>query len=157
MKPVLYLVPVALALLACRREETARAPKAVEVEESPGMVAEEQGIPKAIVIPESQLNAPGPDASAEGRAVIEVRPASPSQPRKRLPQQVMEKVGQGLETAGQKTREAAVVAEERTEEAIGIAREKTETGLRDAANATGKFLKRAGEKIEEKAKEAEEP
>ena len=43
MKPVLYLLPVALALIACRREETAGAPKAVEVEESKEPVVEDRG------------------------------------------------------------------------------------------------------------------
>ena len=101
-------------------------------------------MPRAVAVPE------------EGGVIVPKAPAAPTPPRKRLPQ-VVDKVGQGLETAGQKTREAAASAEVHTEEVLGIAREKTETGLRKAADATGKFIQRAGEKIEEKAGEADEP
>lgn len=157
MKPAAYLFPAILALAACKREETTGTPpKAVEVDANAVATNDAAEAPKAIVIPEERVEPRVLAVPEEGGLIIPKEPAAPTPPRKRLPQ-VVNKVGQGLESAGQKTREAAVVAEERTTEAIGIAREKTETGLRDAADATGKFLKRAGEKIEEKAKEAEEP
>lgn len=164
MKPVFYIIPVAFVLAACKRDETVNAPKAVEVDEQTVVVAEEAvivpeegAVPKAVIVPESSLHFPSGNSVAQGVGAEEgvVAPVPPI-PRKRLAQ-VVDKVGQGLETAGQKTQEAAAVAEKRTEDALGIAREKTETGLRNAAGATGNFLKKAGEKIEEKAKEAEEP
>jgi hypothetical protein len=157
MKPAAYLFPAILALAACKREETTGTPpKAVEVEENALATNEAAEAPKAIVIPEERVVPRAVAVPEEGGVIVPKAPAAPTPPRKRLPQ-VVDKVGQGLETAGQKTREAAASAEVHTEEVLGIAREKTETGLRKAADATGKFIQRAGEKIEEKAGEADEP
>jgi hypothetical protein len=155
MKPAIRLFPVVFVLAACNRDETASAPKAVEVGEVQVAAPESREVPKAIVVPESELTAPAAVTPRAGRVIVKEPAAKPS-PRKRLAQ-VVDKVGQELEIAGQKTREAATVAEERTEEAVGVAREKTETGLRKATGVTGGFLKKVGEKIEEKAEETGEP
>jgi hypothetical protein len=156
MKPAAYLFPAILALAACKREETTGTPpNAVEVNEnvvatndaaeaSKAVVPGERVVPRVLAVPE------------EGGLIIPKAPAAPTPPRKRLPQ-VVSKVGQGLETAGQKTREVAAGTKAHTEEVLGIAREKTEAGLRKTADATGKLLQRAGEKIEEKAGEARDP
>jgi hypothetical protein len=155
MKSAFHLFPVVLVLAACNRDEAANAPKAVEVEETPMTASESSAVPRAVVVPESEL---GPPVAArpQGGKLIVKEPSAPSAPRKRLPQ-VVDKVGEALETAGRKTQEAAAVAEERVPEALDVGREKTEVGLRKAADATGNFLQQAGEKIEEKAEQAGEP
>jgi hypothetical protein len=155
MSPAVRLFPVVLVLAACNRDETTSAPKAVEVEEAPVAASESSEVPKALVVSGSELTAPAVMAPWEGKVIVK-GPAAKPPPRKRLAQ-VVEKVGEGLETTGQKTREAAAVAEERTGEAIDVARERTKTGFRKAADASGDFLQRAGEKIEGKAEEAGEP
>ena len=157
MKPAIYLFPAILALVACKREETTGTPpKAVEVDESAVGTSEAAEAPRAVVIPEERVVPRAVAVPEEDGVLVPKAPAVPTPPRRRLPQ-VVDKVGQGLETAAQKTRELAAGTEVHTEEVLGIAREKTETGLRKAADATGKFLQRTGEKIEEKAGEAEEP
>ena len=155
MKPAIRLFPVVLVLAACNRDETTSAPKAVEVEEAQVAASESSEVPKAIVVPESELTAPAAVTPREGKVIVK-GPAAKPPPRKRLAQ-VVEKVGEGLETAGRKTREAAVIAEDRTGKVIDVTRENTETGLRKAADTTEDVLKKVGEKIEEEAGEAEEP
>lgn len=155
MKSAFHLFPMALVLAACNRDETANAPKAVEVKETPVIASESSAAPKAVVVPESELGPPVATRSQGGKLTVK-EPSAPRAPRKRLPQ-VVDKVGQALETAGEKTREAAAEAEQRVPQTLDIARDKTEAGLRKAAGATGDFLQRAGEKIEDTAKEAQEP
>lgn len=157
MKPVLCLVPLAVLFTACDsndKDNTAgKPPKATVVEEE--LAADSVTAPRAILIAEpeaadvAELSAPRAILVSE----VEEEPVALSQPVSGTGR-VMERVGESLETAGEKTREAAAVAEDHTKEAVGVAREKTETGLRKAASATGRFLERAGEKIEEAAKEA---
>ena len=156
MKSAIRLFPMVLVLAACNRDETSSAPKAVEIEDVPVAVVGSTGAPKAIVIPETETAPSDVIHPHAGEVIVHEEIVAPAPPGERLAR-VVEKVGQGLETAGQKTQEAAAAAEERVPEAIETAREKTETGLRKAAGATGDFLKRTGEKIEEKAGEAEEP
>ena len=156
MRSAIYLFPAILLLAACKRDETTSAPKAVEVEESAVATNESAAAPRAVVIPEDGVVPRAVVIPGEGQVVVAKKPVGPREPRKRRPQ-VVDKVEQGLETAGQKTREAAATAEAHAGEALGIAREKTETGLRTAADATGKFLQRTGEKIEESAQDAQEP
>ncbi len=154
MNAVIRLLPVTFVLAACDRDRTADAPKAVEVGESAAPA------PRAVIVAEDPAYPPGSLSGTPppvGSVVIQPDPAevvaSPArQPRKRVVQ-VVDRIGQGLDTAGEKTREAAAVAEDSTKAAVEVARDKTETGLRKAASATGDFLQRAGEKIEEKAEE----
>ena len=158
MNAVIRLLPVTFVLAACDRDRTADAPKAVEVEQA--AAAEPAPAPRAVIVAEDPAYPPGSLSGTPppvGSVVIQPDPAevvaSPArQPRKRVVQ-VVDRIGQGLETAGEKTREAAAVAEDSTKAAVEVARDKTETGLRKAASATGDFLQRAGEKIEEKAEE----
>jgi hypothetical protein len=155
MKSAFHLFPVVLVLAACNRDETTNAPKAVEVKETPVIASESSAVPKAVVVSESELRPPVAAKPQEGKLIVK-KPSAPPAPRKRLPQ-VVDKVGEALETARRETRQAAAFAEERAPEALDIAREKTGAGLRKAADATGNFLQRAGEKIEEKAGEGAEP
>lgn len=139
MKPVFCLVPVVALVTACDRNEngatsSSSPPKAIVVEDEAPATAV-AGAPRAILIAE-------PEVADAWEAKI-ARAVTVSSSR--------------VERVGEKTKEAAVAAEEHTREAIEITKERTEVGLRSAADSTGRFLQRAGEKIEEAAEEAGAP
>lgn len=162
MKPVLCLVPLAVLFTACDSNEKESAagkpPKAVVVEEEVSMstAANPVPAPRAILIAEPEA-ADVAEVSAPRAILVSEEEEEPVLLRQSESgtARVMERVGDSLHTAGEKTKEAATIADEQTREAVGVAREKTETGLRKAAGATGRFLQRAGEKIEETAKDAQ--
>ena len=161
MKPVLCLLPAVVLVSACdsndKEAAASKPPKAIVVEEEPAAeVTTPAPAPRAILIAEPEVadswetRAPRalPVPEEELEAVSQPRPASA---------RVALRLGEDLQTAGEKSKEAAIVAEEHSREAVDVAREKTETGLRKAAESTGRFLQRAGEKIEDAAKESAEP
>ena len=87
--------------------------------------------PKAVAVPESDATAPAPEPMAVPPVAVPPPAVAAEEPV--VPEPAPETPGEHLDHALQKT------------------------GLRKAADATGNFLKRAGEKIEDAAEEGEEP
>ncbi len=64
-------------------------------------------------------------------------------------------VGERVDRAIEATRHGLGVAKESTKEGLGTAAEKTEKGVRNSVEATGGFLKKVGEKLEEAAEDVD--
>lgn len=130
MKSILLLVPIVFTLASCDKDSTAEAPKAVEVTEEVTVVvpAETAGAIEDAAEEAEEMAEEAAEAMEEAAEAAD--PNRPQTPGEHL-DRALQKTGQGLQTAG----------------------EKTEEGIDKAAEKTGNFLKKVGEKIEEKAEE----
>ena len=122
-------------IVSCDKEEPPKAEVVVE--------------PAAEAAPATPPPAAGIPVEAETEEIEEPEEDAPT-PGERL-DGAIEKTGDGLKVAGEKTKEGVGVALEKTGGALETAGEKTEEGLRKAGDATGRWLKRVGEKIEDAA------